>query len=331
MYLSMEKYSRQSILKEVGISGQKKLLNSKAAIIGLGALGTVVSELLCRSGIGHLTLIDRDIVEENNLQRQLLYNELDIGKSKALCAKEKLQKINKTITIQSFASDLNYKNINNLLSGADIIIDCTDNLETRFLINDFCLKNNIPWIYGAAIKWTGTVFNIIPGKTPCLQCIMGNAKSGETCETAGIMNSVSAMTASFQANEAIKLLLKIPHEKAMVRFNILNNSFLKINVSSSKKKECEACNGNYEYLSGKKSSKSSKLCGKSFYQITPEKPMGKKEFSSLKKKLSLLGKMQDFKVCIKFKELTIFNDGRALIKAEDEKKAKSLYSRFVGN
>ena len=336
MHISMEKYSRQSILKEIGISGQKKLFNSKVAIIGLGALGTVVSELLCRSGIGNLVLIDRDIVEENNLQRQLLYNELDIGKSKALCAKEKLQKINSEILIHSFASDLNFKNINILLSGADVIIDCTDNLETRFLINDFCMKNNIPWIYGAAIKWAGTMLTIIPTKSPCLRCVMGNAKSGETCETAGIINSVSAVAASFQANEAVKILLKISYEKAMLRFNLLDNSFLKINVS--KKKSCPVCNGNYEYLSGKKSSKPSKLCGKSLYQITPEKLMGQKEFILLKKRLSSLAKaqkiensFQDYKVCIKFKELTIFKDGRTLIKAEDEKKAKSLYSRFIGN
>ena len=319
------RYLRQEIIPLMGITGQKKLAKSKITIIGLGALGTVTSDLLARAGVGHITLIDRDIIELNNLQRQLLYDENDIGKPKAIVAYEKLSKINSEISIKSHATDLNFENIS-LLKKTDIVLDCTDNLETRFLINDFCKKNRIPWIYAAAIRWTGTIYNILPNG-PCLKCILGNARSEETCETAGIINSVSAAVSAIQANEAIKILLNLPHEKDMLRFNLQTNNLMKIKIQ--KNKSCPTCRGEYEYLNGKKGSKIIKLCGKNQYQISGK--ITPSRFNHIKKQLSKLGKILDYGQCIHFKNITLFRDGRALINAKNEAEAKSLYSRFVGN
>ncbi len=190
----------------------------------------------------------------------------------------------------------------------------------------------MPWVYGAAIRWAGTVYAVLPGRA-CIRCLFGNARAEETCETAGIVNAASAATASFQSGEALKILLgKEPGER-MLRLNLSDNSFLKIRVP--KDSACPACNGRYEYLSGKKAERASRLCGKDMYQVMPGKAMRKAEFASLKKRLLALEGAIDYGQCIRIKsgraEMSIFEDGRALIRARDEKRAKSLYSGFVGD
>ena len=202
------RYIRQEIFKGIGKKGQKKLGKSIVAIIGLGALGSNSAELLARAGIGRLILVDRDVVELSNLQRQRLFDEKDIGKPKALAARERLTKINSGINIDFFIDDLNFENINQVLKNKiDLILDCTDNLETRFLINDFCIKNKFPFIYSSAVGSKGYVFDIVPGKTPCLRCFLKEATHLDTCETIGVLNAITNLISSIQANEALKILL----------------------------------------------------------------------------------------------------------------------------
>ena len=205
------RYIRQEILKEIGRSGQGKLKRSAAAIVGLGALGSASAELLARAGIGRFFLIDRDVVELSNLQRQSLFEENDIGKPKAFAAHKRLKKINSSIKIDFVIDDLNHENISRIFSqrkNPDIILDCTDNLETRFLLNDFCIKNKITLIYSAAIRAKGYVFNIMPGVTACLRCFLKESSQLDTCETTGVLNSITHLVSSIQASEALKLLIK---------------------------------------------------------------------------------------------------------------------------
>ena len=336
------RYIRQEIFNEIGKKGQQRLRNSSIAIIGLGALGSVSAELLARAGIGKLVLIDRDIVELSNLQRQSLYDENGLGKPKALAAKEHLKKINNETKFDVFVDDLNYDNIYKIIpiknksnknqkNNVDLILDCTDNLETRFLINDFCIKNKIPFVYASAVGSKGYVFNIVPGKTPCLRCFLKDATQLDTCETVGVLNTITNLISSIQVNDAIKILLnKNNMEKSLLFFDVWKNELMKIKVN--KNKNCVCCIKNsFEYLNGKKSSRIIKLCGDNIFQVKA-KNIGKKQFTELKNKFKKIGKVSDFGYCINFdNKLTIFQDGRALIKAKDEKEAKSLYSRFVGN
>ncbi len=324
------RYLRQQIFAEIGKQGQSKLGKSSVAVVGLGALGSVSSELLARAGIGKLILIDRDVVELSNLQRQSLYGESDVGKPKALAAKEKLVKINSEIKIDFVIDDLNYENIGKILNDVDLILDCTDNLETRFLINDFSVKNKVPFIYSSAVGSKGYVFNVIPNKTACLRCFLKDANALDTCETTGVLNSITHLISSIQSNEAIKILLNKDYEKDLLFFDVWKNELTKIKINKSK--NCECCSkNNFEYLEGKKKSNLIKMCGSNIFQLK-NKALDKKQFNEIKNRLKNIGKVIDFGNCISFeKKLTIFNDGRALLKAKDEKEAKSLYSKLIGN
>ena len=327
------RYIRQEIFAEIGKKGQQKLRKSAVAVIGLGALGSVAAELLTRAGIGKLILIDRDIIELSNLQRQSLYDESDIRKPKAMAAKEKLNKINSEVNIDIFVDDLNYNNITKVINikNIDLILDCTDNLETRFLINDFSVKNKIPFIYSSAVGSKGYVFDVVPERNnPCLRCFLKEAAQLDTCETTGVLNTITHIIPSVQVNEAIKILLNKNYEQDLLFFDVWKNELLKIKVNKNKK--CECCiRRNFEYLSGKKSSRIIKMCGNGMFQIK-NKSIDKKEFNNLKNRLKGIGKVIDFDYCLNFdNKLTIFQDGRALIKAKDEKEAKSVYSKFIGN
>ena len=326
------RYIRQELFKEIGKKGQQKLVKSTVAVVGLGALGSCSAELLTRAGIGKLILIDRDVVELSNLQRQNLFDENDIGKPKAAQAKWHLDKINSDVNILSIIDDLTFNNIKKIFNAKiSIILDCTDNLETRFLINDFSIKNNIPFIYSSAVGSKGYVFNIIPKATPCLRCFLKEASQLDTCETIGVLNTITNLIASIQTNEAIKILSKKSNcETKLLFFDIWKNDLLKINVT--KNKNCICCaNSVFEYLSGKKSTPVIKLCGGDFFQIRG-RLLNRNQFKEIKSKLKKAGNVIDFGYYINFNNiLTIFDNGRALIKAKDEKEAKAIYSKFIGN
>ncbi|MBD3202799.1 adenylyltransferase [Candidatus Woesearchaeota archaeon] len=240
-----KRYSRQIILEEIGKKGQMILNNSCVSIVGLGALGSTCAELLARAGIGKLILFEKDVLEIHNLHRQILYDEREVGKRKAVEAKNILENINSDIDIVSYDKGLDKSNVN-LLKESDIILGCTDNFESRFLINEFSLKEKIPWVHGGAVKTVGNLLNVIPEKV-CFRCIFPVIENfSETADSLGIINSIPAVIGSLQATQAIKILLKKEYEKMLVYFNVWTNELTKVNVE--KNPDCPACNGKYEFL-----------------------------------------------------------------------------------
>src|SRR3989344_5715661 len=232
------RYSRQELYKNIGKQGQVQLRKSHVVIVGIGALGSVVAELLCRAGVGKLTLIDRDYVEEHNLQRQSLYTEADIGQPKAVAALEHLKKINSGIQMVSHVTDIYHENIS-LLHG-DVVVDGTDNMETRFLINEYCVKHKLPWVYGSAIRDEGYVKSFTPGQA-CFRCLFGPVSGLETCDTSGVINSITHMIASLQVSFVLQLLLKQKVSSDLFHMNVWTPSFEQLSVR--KNTTCPVCKG----------------------------------------------------------------------------------------
>ena len=318
----MRRYSRLISLKEIGEEGHKIIRDKNIAIIGLGALGTVAADLLIRNGIGNLLLIDRDIIEESNLTRQALFYEEDVGRSKVYAAKEKLSKINRKCRITAKPIDLNPENAS-ILKEADLILDCTDNLETRYLINDFCRKEKIIWIFASAIKTSGYIMPIFP-EGPCLNCWLKEKISSETCRITGVLNTITYSIAALQVNLALKALLQEKIESELLNLDIWNPKLTKIAVKI--RENCPTCNGIYLYLNQKKSVLL-KFCGGNKYQING-KVKNREEIEQNWKKI---GKVIKEEHSLSFKNIILYDDGRALIEAESEKEAKAIYSKFVGN
>ena len=257
------RYQKQEILSYIG-NKQKILENKTVSVVGLGAIGSNTANLLARAGL-NLNLIDRDVVELDNLQRQVLFDENDIGQPKAIQAKKKLSLINSEIKISSTVTDLNHTNIN-ILQKSDIILDCTDNMETRLLINDFALYNSIPWIYSAVLGVHAMTMNIVPGKTPCFSCIFKEQTSiTDNCDSVGVINTITTLIASIQSTEAIKILTDQEFNRDLLLLNIweLNIEKLKIKPNLN----CKTCSGIFDYLAGKNHSNVLKFCGANSFQI----------------------------------------------------------------
>ncbi len=308
------RYSRQELV--IGKTNQKKLEKSKVCILGVGALGSLSAELLVRAGVRNLVLIDRDYIEEDNLQRQHLFSEEDVGKPKVIAAKERLEKINSKVKIKVVFDNLDQSNVK--LLNSDLVLDCTDNMETRFLVNEYCRKNKIKWIFASAIKNEGYIFNVVPNGA-CFNCIFGGRKSYETCENVGVLNSASSLISSLQVSEAIKLLIGQRYEKDLIKVNLDRNELVKIKVSKNKK--CDVCKGKYEYLEGNKRRDSIKLCGRNYYVI-----YSKNNINRLKK---MFKNIVDYGDVFRYKEVTVFKD-KFLVKALDEKKAKIIIEKYFG-
>ncbi len=331
-----ERYSRQILLKNIQIEGQEKLLNSKVVLIGCGALGSNIANNLVRAGIGYLRVVDRDIVELNNLQRQNLFEESDIGSSKAGTIAERLRKINSEVKIESIADDVNNENIEKIIKNMDVVLDGTDNMLVRFLINDACVKHDTPWIYGGAIETYGITMNIIPHKTPCFRCLIQNLPetgSLPTCDTVGVLNSIPEIIGSIQSTEALKIILGKNINKNLLTYDVWIHNFN--NISIKKRNDCECCGKhNFEFLNAKKKETIISLCGKGAIQITPANEV-KISFEDLGKKLQKLGEINYHKLILRFKipgyELNIFKNGRTIIIGTNDKKiAKSLYAKYIG-
>jgi molybdopterin-synthase adenylyltransferase len=232
------RYARQTVYPYIGKIGQKKLATSKVVVIGVGGIGTQTSNLLTRVGIGNLTLIDKDKLELNNLQRQSLFQESDINKYKVLQAKKHLKKINSKVKITTHKVKITEKNISKLIpTNTTLILDCTDNMEARKIINNYAISNNIPWIYTAAIRSTIHLLNIIPKKTPCLECLFSKPTTAEKCVTAGILNTTTSLAATLQVSEAIKIILNKNYSKDLLVIDLEKNKFDKIKV----KRNCSIC------------------------------------------------------------------------------------------
>ena len=310
-------YSRQE--KVIGKESQDKLRKSTVAIIGLGALGSCSAELLVRGGVGKLIIFDRDYVELSNLQRQHLFIKKDIGRCKADIVKKRLKKITTDCKVESYFDNLDHTNIKKL-KKADLILDCTDNLHTRFLLNEFSIENDIPWVYGAVIRGHGYVYNSVP-KGPCFRCFVSETLGLDTCESAGVLGTASTMISSVQVNEVLKILLGNKYEKDLLHFNLLSNDFDKIKVSKNKK--CPACKRQFSYLTGENKNYVDSLCGGSYLFY------GKFNLESLRKRFK--NKVIDFGENFNYdKKLTFFRD-KVLIKADSEKEAKILFSKYVGD
>lgn len=339
------RYSRQILYEKIGVEGQRKLGASRVVLIGCGALGTVLANTLVRAGVGFMRICDRDFIERDNLQRQILFDEDDIAANlpKAQAATNKLRRINPDVTIEAEVTDVNPDNIERLSEGMDVILDGTDNFETRFLINDYAVKTSTPWVYGAVIGATGLCLTIVPHETPCLRCIFEEAPPPEmnpTCDTAGVLGSTVNLVASLQAIEAMKLLIGKKEEinRHLVHIDAWSGRFVNMNVQSSLENgNCPCCKkGEYDYLSGKFSSSAVTLCGRNAVQII-NPGIKRIDFSLIAKKLEPVVttpvKQNPYmlKANIDGYEFTLFPDGRAIIKGTDDgEKAKSLYARYFG-
>jgi molybdopterin-synthase adenylyltransferase len=339
----LERYSRQILFPEIGEKGQERLTRSKVVIFGCGALGTVQADALCRAGVGMLCLVDRDFIEESNLQRQTLFSEEDVqeGLPKAIAAQKRLQRINSRVRIEARVADVNYRNIEPLVEAADCILDATDNFETRFLINDVAVKRNIPWVYGACVGSYGLTMTIVPSDTPCLRCVfetMPPPGASPTCDTAGVLAPIVNIISSIQVAETLKILTKNFHRinRKMIFFDVWENLWKEYEIASAKDEgECPACySRTFEFLEGKEGSTVTTLCGRNSVQIIPpgESSLG---FEYLADRLRPLGSVRFNKFLLKFNvepyEITVFPDGRSIVKGtQDTEVARSLYARYIG-
>ena len=316
------RYNRQEILKNIGEKGQVKLTEASVVILGVGALGTVVLDILARAGIGKIKLIDRDVIELNNLQRQTLFTEEDLGKPKAIVAKEKINLVNSEVEILAHVLDLDYENVD--LLKEDLILDCTDNIYTRFLVNEYSRKNNIPWIYAAIIETKGMTMNITE-KTPCFSCIFKEPEEPlDTCDTAGVLNTLPHALAAIQATEAIKILTNQEYSRELINYDLWENNLKKIKIKKSE--NCKVCQGHYEYLKGKKSKGIIKVCGSGNYQVK----INKEHMDKIFEKLKFVTNIKTTDECIILKEMALFKSGRALVKAKTKEQAKAIVDRYLG-
>ena len=330
-----QRYSRQTILEEIGVDGQSRLLDSSVVVIGCGALGGFIANNLVRGGLGTIRIIDRDIVELNNLQRQILFDEEDIGKPKASTAFEKLKRINSEVIIDPVVDDVNFSNIESLITGFDLVIDGTDNLETRMIINDACVKRGIPWVYGGTVGRYGMSMNILPGG-PCLRCVLPQLPEPgllPTCDTYGILNTLPPFIASVESTEALKILLGHPPNPSLLYYDLWAHDYNSVEVN--KNKNCECCvKNNYEFLDSKGSEIISSLCGANTIQII-QLNANDIPLDSLAERLAGAVEVEKNPGHIRFMtgdyEVFVFSNGRTLIRGtEDRKIARSIYARYVG-
>ena len=334
-----QRYSRQILFPGIGAEGQRQLLNSRVAIVGCGATGSALASLLARAGVGSLRIIDRDYVEPSNLQRQILFDEADAADSvpKAIAACRKIVQFNSQIVAEPLVSDLTPENADQLLGGVQLILDGTDNFETRYLINDYAVKNSVPWIYVAAVGSYAITMNVIPGETACLACLFPDAPAGivETCDTAGILNSAVNLAASIAATEALKLLTGARRQlrKTLLSHDLWLNQRSEISVASPRG-DCRTCGTrDFVHLAGAGRPHIT-LCGRNSVQIHEHhRPV---DLGDLSKRLQPHGSVRHTDFILKFwkdpYEMTLFPDGRAIIKGTtDTALARSLYARYIGN
>ena len=334
-----ERYSRQVLFRGIGVEGQRRLQMARVAIVGCGATGSAVASLLARSGVGTLRLIDRDYVEASNLQRQALFDEADAAESipKALAAARKIAAFNSQIVVEPLVSDLTPANIQALLGGMQLILDGTDNFETRYLVNDYAVKHSVPWIYAGAVGSYGVTMNVLPGQTACLACIFPDPPRGtfETCETAGILNSAVNLVASIQATEALKLLVGAEDRlrQTLLSFDVWKNEQAEV-AASTPRDGCRVCGKRaFLYLAGEAQPHIT-MCGRNSVQIHERhRPV---DFAEVSDRLKPHGTVRHNDFVLKFwhepYEMTLFPDGRAIIKGTtDTAVARSLYARYVGS
>jgi adenylyltransferase/sulfurtransferase len=330
-----ERYSRQILFPPVGERGQEALLAAHAVIAGCGALGSFQAAALARAGVGRLTIVDRDYIEPSNLHRQWLFEEADAAEElpKAVAAERRIARINSGVAVRGLVADLTASNVEELLGGASIILDGTDNFETRYLINDFAVSRGVPWLYGAAVASYGIAMPVIPGHTPCLRCVYPEPPSGAqpTCETAGVLNVVVSAVASLQVADALQILVSGRAPSRITTLDVWKGGIRQI--SPKRDADCPSC-GRREFPFLDESSRPPvTLCGRNAVQIRDRaRPI---DLGELGARLRPLGEVRCNEYVLRFViapyEFTVFPDGRAIIKGtNDTGIARSLYARYVG-
>lgn len=339
------RYSRQVLFDKIGPEGQRRLMESRVALIGCGALGNVIAGTLARAGVGHLRICDRDFVERDNLQRQILFDEDDAKQAlpKAEAAARKLRRINSDITIEPLICDVNYTNIEQICEGTHVVLDGTDNFETRYLINDFAVKSGRNWVYGGVIGATGLCMTVLPGDTPCLRCVFDEPPPPEaapTCDTAGVLATAVQVVASLQTMEAMKILMGRLAEvnRKLVQVDVWSAHFSGIAASDGKPNpDCPCCgHREFPYLEGRIGSESTALCGRNAVQIR-RAGGGRVDLDHMAEKLRsaadspLLINPYLLRATIGEYEITLFPDGRAIVKGtSDPQRARAIYARYIG-
>jgi molybdopterin-synthase adenylyltransferase len=333
-----EKYSRQILFAGIGEQGQQRLLASSAVVVGCGAIGAAAANLLARAGVGKIRIVDRDFVEPSNLQRQTLFDEADAlaALPKAVAAERKLRSINSGISVEGIVADLSPRNAADLLAGFDLILDGTDNFETRFLINDFAAQNAKPWIYAAAVASYGLTMTIRPGTTPCLACVMETQQQGleETCDTIGVLGPVVNLIASLEVAEALKLLAgrtEALHGR-LISCDVWSGHFQSVRIARNP--DCRACaRREFTYLLGEAQPHIT-MCGRDSVQIHERTRV--LDLALLRNRLfPTVSDVRHNEFLLRFRippyEMTVFSDGRAILKGtKDPAVARSLYARYIG-
>jgi adenylyltransferase/sulfurtransferase len=341
--MNPERYSRQILFAGIGREGQERLARSQAVIIGCGALGAMHAEMLARAGVSRLRLVDRDFIEESNLQRQIMFEERDVAAAlpKAVAAAARIGRINSETAVEALVKDVNYANIEELISDADVVLDGADNFEVRYLLNDAAVKLNKPWVYGAAVGSYGVQMTIRPRETPCLRCVFPEAPApgvSPTCDTAGVILPVIAAVASYQVAEAIKLLIgRIDKlHGALVQFDLWENNFTRLKLAGLREQvNCRTCQqDHYDFLNARGGQLVTTLCGRNAVQISPATKT-QMDFGWLAEQLSSVGQVSYNRYLLKFAvdgcEVTVFPDARSIIKGTDDPAlARSIYARYIG-
>jgi len=340
LMFTIDRYSRQTLFAPIGKEGQERLQGSSVAIIGCGALGTFLANNLCRAGIGRLVIADRDYIELNNLQRQILFDEEDITRRlpKAIAAAEKLRRVNSETKIEPLVEDINVDGIESLVRSVDLVLDATDNFETRYLLNDACIKYQKPWIYSGVIASYGVTMNIIPGDTPCLRCVfpeMPLPGTTATCDTAGVLNGIVAAITGIVSTEALKILLKSEKvSRALFCMDVWENTTDSIELP--RQPDCPTCGQHdYEFLDSLTGGSSTSLCGRNAVQVRAGQG-ARIDLPALAEKLRPVGQVSYNEFLLRFivdgYELTVFPDARAIIKGTDDAQvARSVYARYIGS
>ena len=334
-----DRYSRQILFRGIGPEGQARLAKTAVVVVGCGATGSAIASLLARAGVGRLRIVDRDYVETSNLQRQVLFDEADAAESlpKAVAATRKIQAFNSEITVEGIVADVTPDNVDEICDGTQLILDGTDNFETRYLLNDYAVSKNLPWIYTAAVGSYCVTMNVLPGETACLACIFPESPMGivETCDTSGILNSAVNAAASISATEAIKFFVgeKAKMRRTLLSFDVWENDRAEISAAKPRS-DCRCCQQHdFVHLAGEARPHIS-MCGRNSVQIHERhRPV---DFAIMSRRLGPHGTVRFNEFVLKFwrdpYELTLFPDGRAIIKGTtDTGVARSLYARFIGS
>ncbi|MBT8078055.1 MAG: ThiF family adenylyltransferase [Gammaproteobacteria bacterium] len=360
----LDRYHRQMLLGGFGEEGQQRLRDSTVLLLGCGALGCVAADLLSRAGVGHLVIVDRDVVELTNLQRQVLFDEDDVaeGMPKAQAARRRLAKINSDIRVSAIVDDINHSNIERLADGVDVLVDGLDNFETRYLANDVAVKLGIPYVYGAAVGTTGMAFTVLPRgggdaawemapggsfATPCFRCLFDEPPppgTTPTCDTVGVINSVVSVIASFQVNETLKILTQQfdRMRRTILNLDLWSNDIMQLKVpADAEQLDCPCCKHHqFRYLDGDAGSSATSLCGRNAIQLRQRENSGQVGLEAVAERLRVYGKVSvneflliaDIADGDEAYEITLFNDGRAIIKGtQDPRVARGLYARYIGS